>query len=599
MSCDEAVLRALGPEVKQAYSLSLVRFAAGRRFPAAGPLAFGESGAGSRVKNILNWRQARTGIVFLAASLAAAVAVCCCTNAQGGSWVRPENTDSADAQFTCRLTAPVRSWAIYQDLFRNGAQVSSVPVVTSDAVGKFSGRLHYEIDSREGSFAGPLRLTYTDSLGASADWETALPESAYTACGSSPGTQGRLSLSPGDGGQTLLSIFFSDQAGGAFRAGPDVSAANALTVRYRLQVSSGAAAQFSAESADGTALARSLYALRNPYTGDAAADGKLLAALLDGGAFPPYTLELFTSGEPYALQVNFDRQPGTPGLTGPVMTRASFVLLALMENLGEVRWSWDGGQTAAVTLDTEQADAYLASAGAPDVKSCGASEETLAALLSVLEEQGRNWSAALFEGDTGASPAAGAVGTLTLEPADSGAPYPASFGALGQFGCSLPSGARYTLSAVTYLNGESLGETELTQGSADDLGGAFWFSCFLDEGSWDALHWTLYPQKDPAQSVELETPLPGHARSYSSRAFSWYGGDAAGSARPISGRTPLMAVCAAGAGEGDAACVPCETLTDPAAPAELASRNALTAVVYLTVSGAGAAETALAPPSGL
>ena len=51
MSCDEAVLSALGDQVKRGYSLSLVANAAARPVPAA--LAFGEHDAARRVKNVL------------------------------------------------------------------------------------------------------------------------------------------------------------------------------------------------------------------------------------------------------------------------------------------------------------------------------------------------------------------------------------------------------------------------------------------------------------------------------------------------------------------------------------------------------------------
>ncbi|MGN0715889.1 MAG: M56 family metallopeptidase, partial [Anaerovoracaceae bacterium] len=43
MSCDEKVLEELGGSGKKNYSMSLLSFAANRRFPAPGPLAFGET----------------------------------------------------------------------------------------------------------------------------------------------------------------------------------------------------------------------------------------------------------------------------------------------------------------------------------------------------------------------------------------------------------------------------------------------------------------------------------------------------------------------------------------------------------------------------
>lgn len=57
MSCDEAVLTRMGKEIKQSYSTSLLFLASKERFIGAGPLAFGETGVKSRVKNILNYRK--------------------------------------------------------------------------------------------------------------------------------------------------------------------------------------------------------------------------------------------------------------------------------------------------------------------------------------------------------------------------------------------------------------------------------------------------------------------------------------------------------------------------------------------------------------
>ena len=56
MSCDEKVLSG-NANIRKAYSLTLLSFAAGRRFPAASPLAFGETGVKGHVKGVLNYRK--------------------------------------------------------------------------------------------------------------------------------------------------------------------------------------------------------------------------------------------------------------------------------------------------------------------------------------------------------------------------------------------------------------------------------------------------------------------------------------------------------------------------------------------------------------
>ena len=56
MSCDEQVLRTLGLEEKKAYSMAILSIASGRSLQLGMPIAFSESGARSRIKNVLNYR---------------------------------------------------------------------------------------------------------------------------------------------------------------------------------------------------------------------------------------------------------------------------------------------------------------------------------------------------------------------------------------------------------------------------------------------------------------------------------------------------------------------------------------------------------------
>ena len=64
-SCDEAVLEHLG-DVRRAYSESLLRIAGKSRLSSPAPLAFGEAGVGSRVRNVLKWRKARGWVTVTA-----------------------------------------------------------------------------------------------------------------------------------------------------------------------------------------------------------------------------------------------------------------------------------------------------------------------------------------------------------------------------------------------------------------------------------------------------------------------------------------------------------------------------------------------------
>ena len=66
MSCDETVLSGEG-DICADYSTVLLSFAANRRFPSPGPLAFGESGVKSRIKNALKWKRPKIWVTLLAA----------------------------------------------------------------------------------------------------------------------------------------------------------------------------------------------------------------------------------------------------------------------------------------------------------------------------------------------------------------------------------------------------------------------------------------------------------------------------------------------------------------------------------------------------
>lgn len=78
MSCDEAVIKRMGNDVKKDYSASLLTLAIGRRMVNGAPLAFGEGDTKGRVKNVLNYKKpgfwavlaAALAVIFVIISLA-------------------------------------------------------------------------------------------------------------------------------------------------------------------------------------------------------------------------------------------------------------------------------------------------------------------------------------------------------------------------------------------------------------------------------------------------------------------------------------------------------------------------------------------------
>ena len=80
MSCDEAVIRKLGPHIRADYSASLLRLATGRRIIAGAPLAFGEGDTKGRVINMVKWKKPRLWVTVLALVVCVAVLAACAMN---------------------------------------------------------------------------------------------------------------------------------------------------------------------------------------------------------------------------------------------------------------------------------------------------------------------------------------------------------------------------------------------------------------------------------------------------------------------------------------------------------------------------------------
>jgi len=75
MSCDERVARELDMDGRAGYSAALASLATGRPILAGSPLAFGESGAKGRIRNILNYKKPACRVVVAAVIACAAAAV--------------------------------------------------------------------------------------------------------------------------------------------------------------------------------------------------------------------------------------------------------------------------------------------------------------------------------------------------------------------------------------------------------------------------------------------------------------------------------------------------------------------------------------------
>ena len=82
MSCDEAVIKKLGINVRADYSQSLLRLTTGRATIAGAPLAFGEGDADQRIRNISRWKKPVRWLSAIAGVLCVALIVGCAVSQQ-------------------------------------------------------------------------------------------------------------------------------------------------------------------------------------------------------------------------------------------------------------------------------------------------------------------------------------------------------------------------------------------------------------------------------------------------------------------------------------------------------------------------------------
>lgn len=80
VACDEKVIKDMAAEDKRAYTAALLNCSVPRKMVAACPLAFGEVGVKSRIKNVLNYKRPAFWIIMAAVITCIAAAVCFLTD---------------------------------------------------------------------------------------------------------------------------------------------------------------------------------------------------------------------------------------------------------------------------------------------------------------------------------------------------------------------------------------------------------------------------------------------------------------------------------------------------------------------------------------
>lgn len=275
MSCDEAVIKRLGTDIRADYSASLLRLATGRRILAGTPLAFGEGNTRDRVKNVLRWKEPKLWLVILSAGAVLVLAVVCGTNASSKSTVKTRAAGNG-VEVTMTLKAPVRSYAIYQEIYQDGRLISGKPILLGGFQGDWDEMPHRSTFTLRaessglpsGGFSGEVTTRFEES-GATTERTDQLPRTRYTGMGIVLGTGnhgGTLSEETHRlraGGSTVLcTLVFSTEADGSiyvYYNGWSLAKYNDTVIQYRLVTSSETAEIYQDMPLD---LAQTLYDLR-------------------------------------------------------------------------------------------------------------------------------------------------------------------------------------------------------------------------------------------------------------------------------------------------------------------------------------------------
>ena len=80
MSCDEAVIRKMGSQIRADYSASLLRLATHKKIIAGMPLAFGEGDTKGRVMNMAKWKKPKLWVSLICLLLCTTILVACAVN---------------------------------------------------------------------------------------------------------------------------------------------------------------------------------------------------------------------------------------------------------------------------------------------------------------------------------------------------------------------------------------------------------------------------------------------------------------------------------------------------------------------------------------
>ena len=119
MSCDEAVIRKMGSQIRADYSASLLRLATHKKIIAGMPLAFGEGDTKGRVMNMAKWKKPKLWVSLICLLLCTTILVACAVN--------PQTAGSTESTTTGKVSTS------------EGLNIRQEPSTTSAVVGNYDG----------------------------------------------------------------------------------------------------------------------------------------------------------------------------------------------------------------------------------------------------------------------------------------------------------------------------------------------------------------------------------------------------------------------------------------------------------------------------
>ena len=135
MSCDEAVIRKMGSQIRADYSASLLRLATHKKIIAGMPLAFGEGDTKGRVMNMAKWKKPKLWVSLTCLLLCTAILVACAVNPQTAG----SSVDTNTTEITGKVTTS------------NRLNIRVEPSTTSATVGDYSdGTIITILEIRDG-----------------------------------------------------------------------------------------------------------------------------------------------------------------------------------------------------------------------------------------------------------------------------------------------------------------------------------------------------------------------------------------------------------------------------------------------------------------